>query len=305
MDHHQPLKVEEVELRQTGPDEVVVDMAYAGVNPVDRYNAIGRINADAPLPRTLGMEGVGIYQGRTVLLHGHGLGTSRDGLWSNQAVVPADALIDVPKDVSTREAAVIGVAGVTAWRTVTEFAKVTSADRVLVLGAGGGVGSIAISVAHAIGAEVWGHTGGEAKKEWIQELGADHVVTGDADGIGTALEKVAPTVTIDPLGGPFTGAAVSVMAVHGRLVIFGTSVEPNGNMPLQDLYRKGITIYGYAGLQTPDDVMAQRITDALEALGDGRLRISVDSELGLNDVNTAFDRLSDRSVRGNLVLDLQ
>jgi NADPH2:quinone reductase len=302
VDHGQPLLVEDVDLVQPSEGEALVDMLYAGVNPIDRYNALGRVNKDLPLPRTMGLEGVGSCAGRTVLIHGYGVGTSRDGVWSTQAVVPTDALIDVPEDVSPQDAAVMGIAGVTAWRTVTEYARVTASDRVLVLGAGGGVGSIVVAIAHAIGAEVWGQSATASKEEWIRQLGADHVVTGDAHALPAALAEHAPTVTIDPLGGAFTGAAISSMANHGRLVIFGTSADASGAVPLQDLYRKGLTIYGYAGLQTPDDIMAKSIAEALAALSDGRLRATVDSVLELDDVNTAFERLSDRSVRGNLVL---
>jgi len=149
-----------------------------------------------------------------------------------------------------------------------------------------------------------GTEGSASKQDWIRDLGADHVMVGDAEGLSAALEKHAPTVTIDPLGGEFTGAAISAMADHGRLVIFGTSADPSGTVPLQAFYRKGLTLHGYAGLQTPDSVMAKSIREALRALSDGRLRVTVDSVLELDDVNTAFVRLSDRSVRGNLVLRL-
>jgi NADPH2:quinone reductase len=304
VEHGKPLRVEEVDLDPPTEDEALVEMLYAGVNPVDRYNALGRVNHEVPLPRTLGMEGVGTHEGRTVLVHGHGLGTDCNGVWSTRAVVPAEALIHVPDGISPEDAAVMGIAGVTAWRTVTELARVTASDRVLVLGAGGGVGSIVVSVAHATGAEVWGQSGNPAKEDWIRELGADHVLICDAGGLGPALGDFTPTVTIDPLGGAFTGAAVMSMETYGRLVIFGTSADASGTVPLQDFYRKGLTMYGYAGLQTPDHVMADRIADALDALASGRLRVTVDSVLGLEDVNTAFERLSDRAVRGNLILSL-
>jgi len=71
-----------------------------------------------------------------------------------RAIVPRAALIDVPAGVDLQHAAVMGVAGVTAWRTVTELAQVTKDDRVLVLGAAGGVGSVIVSVAHRLGATV-------------------------------------------------------------------------------------------------------------------------------------------------------
>ena len=89
VEHGQPLRVEEVDLVGPSADEVVVTMQYAGVNPVDRYGALGRTAPDGPVPRTLGVEGVGTVDGRTVVLHGGGLGTTRDGLWATAAGPPA------------------------------------------------------------------------------------------------------------------------------------------------------------------------------------------------------------------------
>ena len=79
------------------------------------------------------------------------------------------ALIDVPDGVELRAAAAMGVAGVTAWRVVTELAQVKPDDTALVLGASGGVGSTIVSVAHAAGATVIGQTGHESNAGWITE----------------------------------------------------------------------------------------------------------------------------------------
>jgi NADPH:quinone reductase len=302
--HGKPLEIAQIELPDPNADEVIVDMLFAGVNPVDRYAALGRTDSDAPLPRTLGMEGVGRLKDRIVLVHGYGLATERDGLWSEKALIPSSATIDVPDGVSPEEAAIMGVAGVTAWRTCTELAEVTPHDRVLVLGAGGGVGSIIVTVAKSIGATVWGQCRSPEKEQWIIKRGADRVVVGDADDLEKSLKEFEPTAVFDPLGGSFTGKAIAAMAPHGRLAIFGTSADPVGEVPLQSLYRKGLSILGYAGLLESDEVMAKSIGEALQALADGRLTVEVDSVLPLDEVNRAFDRLTDRSVRGNLVLDL-
>src|ERR1700716_3493225 len=72
-EHGKPLAVETVELPTPGPDEVRVEMEFAGVNPVDRYMAEGRVAPDGPLPRTLGSEGAGTAAGRPVLVAGGGL----------------------------------------------------------------------------------------------------------------------------------------------------------------------------------------------------------------------------------------
>src|SRR5689334_22902715 len=191
--HGQPLRIEEVDLAAPGPQDVIVDIAYAGVNPVDMRAAAGQLAADAPVPRTLGTEAAGTVDGRPVMVRGHGIGTARDGLWATAAVVPRAALIDVPGGAELKAAAAMGVAGVTAWRAVTELARVKPDDTVLVLGASGGVGSIIVSVAHALGATVIGQTGHEDNAGWIRQRGADHVVVADAGRLAGAVAGLHPT----------------------------------------------------------------------------------------------------------------
>jgi NADPH2:quinone reductase len=304
VEHGRPIAHEKVDLGEPGQDEVVVDMAYGGVNPVDRYNALGRVSPDGPLPRTLGGEGSGILEGRPVVVRGFGLGSRRDGVWSTKAIVPARAPVDVPDGVDMKAAAAMGVAGVTAWRCVHDLAAVGPDDRVLVLGASGGVGSLVVSMAHRLSATVCGHTGNAAKQAWVTARGADHVVVSDADGLLEALQDYRPTVVFDALGGGFFGAAVEAMEPKGRLVIFGTSADGHGEVPLQQIYRKGIRVLGYGGLIEPDEVTDKALGDALAALARGEFEVVIDTVLPLGEVNTAFERLVDRSVNGKVLLDL-
>lgn len=304
LQHGKPLHVEEIDLADPGPDEAVVDLAYGGVNPVDRYGALGRVAPDGPLPRTLGTEASGRVGDRPVMVRGHGLGTGRDGLWATRAVVPKSALIDVPEGVDLPAAAAMGVAGVTAWRTVTEKARVGPEDRVLVLGASGGVGSIAVSVAASLGATVWGQTGSDDKAEWVRRRGAHRVVVGGAGPLVEAAGDLHPTVVIDPLGDGFTAAAIELLEERGRLVIFGTSADAKGEISLQDLYRKGLTVMGYAGLIEEDETMNRHVADALGALRDGRLQVVVDRTVPLQQVNDALTLLEQREISGKLVLEL-
>jgi len=303
--HGEPLVVEEVDLAEPAAGEVVVTMRYAGVNPVDRYGALGRVAPDGPLPRTLGVEGLGTVGGRTVLVHGGGLGSVRDGLWAQAVVVPTGAMVDVPAGVDPVVASTVGVAGVTAWRAVHDLGRVTADDRVLVLGASGGVGSMVVSMASAAGAEVWGQTGDADKADWLEGQGARQVVVADASNLVDRLGECRPTVVVDPLGDGFTGAAISAMAPGGRLVLFGTSAGTEGEVPLQQLYRKSLTVFGYGGLSESPERINQGMTAVLAALADGVFTVPVDDVVPLGQVNEALDRLTDRSLRGKLVLDLQ
>ena len=303
--HGKPLVIEDVDPGPPGDDEVVVEMAFAGVNPVDRYTAEGRVAPDAPLPRTLGMEGAGRVEGRPVVVQGSGLGAQRDGAWAERIVAPRAALTDIPDGVELAEAAAMGVAGVTAWRTATELARVTAEDRVLVLGASGGVGSILVSLCRSLGARVWGQTGQPSKAAFVTGQGAEEVVTAAAGDLAVAVGPLAPTVVFDALGDGFSGAAVEALVPSGRLVSFGVSAGPMVELNMQSVYRKGLTIYGYGGLIAAPEEMAAGKAAALAALADGRLRVAVAEVLPLGRVNEAFAALADRAVSGNIVLDLR
>ena len=301
--HGMPLHVEEVPLAPPAVGEVQVELAYAGVNPVDGYMAAGRVAADGPLPRTLGGEASGHLDGSPVLVTGAGLGATRDGVWAGAANVPETAVVQLPPGTGLVEAAAMGVAGLTTWHTVAR-AGVRPDDRVLVLGAGGGVGLTTVSLLASIGATVWGQTSSPAKVAAIRQQGADDVVVTDAQGLVEAVAALAPTVVIDPLGADFTAAALSALEPRGRLVLFGTSAGATSTLDLRDVYRRSLTLYGYGGLILTDDERRDGLTDAVAALVDGRLRIPVHAVLPLGQVEDAFGLLADRAVTGKLVLDL-
>jgi len=304
-EHGAPLCVESIEIGEPDGDEVLVDMWWGSVNPVDRYAAMGLTAQDGPVPRTLGTEGAGIAGGTKVLVHGAGVGTRRDGIWASAAVVPSRALTEVPDGVELSQAATIGVAGATAWRVVTELARVTAEDRILVLGASGGVGSMIVSLSSSIGATLWAQTAHDENREWMAELGADQVVVADADDLETECGDLSPTVVFDPLGDGYTGRAVSLCASRARIVLFGTSAGSSGELPLQALYRKGLTIYGYAGLIASEESLANAKRQALQAVAAGDMRVSIGATFPLSQVNDAFEQLAGRSVKGKVLLDLR
>ena len=142
----------------------------------------------------------------------------------------------------------MGVAGTTAWRVVHEYAQVGRDDRVLVLGAGGGVGSLLVPLARNTGATVWGQVGDPGKRDFVRARGAAEVVLADAAGLAAAVTELAPTVVLDPLGDGFFAAAIEALEQGGRLVSFGTSAGPEVTFNAQRLYRKGLAVRGYNSL---------------------------------------------------------
>jgi len=301
----QPLQIERVDVAAPGADEVIIELAFAGVNPVDRYVATGSVGAGNRLPRTIGGEGSGYLDGKPVLVHGEGLGVTRDGTFAGAVTCPREAVMEAGEGTDLGQLAAMGVAGLTAWNVVTQSAQVTEQDRVLVLGAGGGVGIPIVSLASSSGAEVWGQVSTQAKVAAVTEVGASKVLVCDADGLPEAATSLAPTVVIDALGGQFTGAALSVMAPGGRLVSYGASAGAEVSINLPRFYRSGQRIIGYGGGRLTTEQRRAGLVDALEALADGRLRVRIDRVLPLSEVNDAFALLVARSVTGKLLLDVK
>jgi NADPH2:quinone reductase len=299
-----PLQVQDVELPPPGEDEVRVDLHYGGVNPIDRYNAEGQVHPDTPRPRTLGGEAAGELDGRRVLVAGEGIGFVREGVWSQAAVVPRAAVYEVPDGVAAEHAAAMGIAGLTALNCVHNLARVTAQDRVLVLGASGGVGTMIVSLARAAGATVWGQTGSQAKASAITADGADRVLVGGAEAIAADLADFAPTVAFDVLGDGFVSTAVEAMTPRGRIVSLGVSAGAEVTFNMRVLYRKMLTLLGYGGTILTPEERRPGLQAALEAVRAGELKVRIDSILPLADVNGAFQRLVDRRVQGKLLLDL-
>ena len=189
---------------------------------------------------------------------------------------------------------------------VTEVAKVDAGDRVLVLGASGGVGSMIVSLVSSIGATVWGQSSNEENRDWLVDIGAAKaVVVADPDRLEEQCRELSPTVVFDPLGNGYTGHAIAVTAQRGRIVLFGTSAGATGELPLQSLYRNALTVYGYGGLIAAQETIAEAKRQALAAVAAGRMHVSIDARFPLAQVNDAIERLASRSAHGKVLLDLR
>ena len=300
IEHGRPLEILDLPDREPGDGEVAVAITHAGVNPIDRYNAEGKVAPDGPLPRTLGAEAAGILaDGSVVLISGEGLGSARDGVWATRAVVPESAITVVPAGVDPAVVACMGIAGLTAWSVVVLRADVRDTDRVLILGAGGGVGLAAVSLARSRGATVWGQVGSAAKADAVSDAGAHHVIVGDETVLTNELR---PTVIIDPLGAGFTEKALQILEPQGTYVVFGTSAGARVTLDWQQVYRRGLTIHGQGNFNFTTEERQRHLTDALAAVARGDLQIPIDRLLPLDRVNDAFATLIDRSVVGKIVL---
>ncbi len=238
--------------------KVVYDISTVSLNPADINIGAGRYFAGHPeLSYVPGCEGVGRGpDGTRVYLFGDGLGLSRDGLLAERALAPADLGIPLPDAVSDDLAASCGIAGMAGWMPVAWRAPVRKDDRVLVLGATGTVGLVAVQAAKLLGAERVVASGRNPERlKRAAELGADATVNlAEADLVAAFKEAAGgdgPTHIVDMLWGAAAVAAIQAAAPGWRLVQIGQSADAEATVASAAIRGKMGELYGYTDFAVP------------------------------------------------------
>jgi len=266
--------------------EALVEVHAAALNPIDLAIASGRFYAGLPkVPYAPGREGAGVVRQASSVAPGTRVRFERDygyganGTVAELAVVDEAALVTLPDEAEDAIAAALGVAGLAAWLALRK-ANVPSGGTVLVLGATGAVGQVAVQGAKLLGAGkvVAAARDGEAL-ERTRGLGADEVVLlGDSDlaaAFGNAAGGEIDAV-IDPLWGEPAVAALTALRIGGRLVHLGTSAALEATIPSAPLRGKNVAIVGHSNLTTPHEEKARAFRELLDHVIAGRLRVDVD-----------------------------
>jgi NADPH:quinone reductase-like Zn-dependent oxidoreductase len=278
----------------------LVAVAAAPLNPVEVRVAAGRHPRRAQPPYVPGLEGAGaviesarLAPGTRVRFESAALpGFGARGTLAERAAVPEESLAELPDDVEDDVAAAVGVVGITALLALERAAPLEGA-RVLVLGATGAVGQMAVQLAKAMGAARVVGAGRRAERlERVRELGADAVVELGADEPAEAFERAAGgqlDVAVDPVWGEPAMAALTVIATEGRLVNVGQSAGAEVRIPLETVRNRQGAIHAISSGWTELDRKVAAYGRLLEHLRAGGL--AVDREVvPLDEVGAAWER---------------
>jgi NADPH:quinone reductase-like Zn-dependent oxidoreductase len=289
------LVVEEVPKPEPGPTEVLVRVAAAGVNPVDwKVRAGGGFLGEPPF--TVGWDVAGVVEavgyGVTWLAPGDRVfGMPRfpreAACYAEYVVSPSRHLARIPDGLDDVEAAGVPLAGLTAWQSLVDTGGVGEGSRVLVLGAAGGVGHLAVQIAKALGAWVAG-TSSSAKHGFLRELGVDDPI--DKDG---AIEARELDVVLDAVGGEAGPTALPALRDGGVLVTVSGSSVPR----LLETAGGRVRI---AGILVEPDRVGMRALSALAA--EGKLRPHVERTFALEEAAEAHRLGEQGRTRGKIVL---
>ncbi len=223
----------EIPLKSPGPGEVHLRVLASGVNFADLLQRAGLYGNVPPRPYTPGFEVAGevVRAGEGVTGWKAGdraVALLRFGGYARDVVVPSDQIFPYPPELTPVQAAAVPVVFLTAWVALFETGHARPGDRVLILGAGGGVGTSAVQLARARGLVVYGTAGTSEKRAFVtNELGAHACFDSRGDWepeLRQALgEKRVLDIALDPVGGKATRSCRRMLGPLGRLVFYGMS----------------------------------------------------------------------------------
>jgi NADPH:quinone reductase len=277
------------ETARDGPIEV----SAVALNPVDLAVAAGRFyGGHPPLPYVPGCEAVARVDGERTYLFGDGRGTLKDGFLVERTDFPRELALPVPEELDDGIAAACGIAGIAGWLPLAERAPVRPDDRVVVMGATGTAGAVAVQAARLLGAERIVAAGRDPQRlERARELGADVTVSLAETDLVDLLREAAggegPTLVVDLLWGEPLRTAVDAAAPGARIVHVGQSAGPEVTLASAAVRGKQLSILGHSNFGLTAEERARAYRDVAELAAAGRIRIDVES-FALDEVADAW-----------------
>jgi NADPH2:quinone reductase len=297
-------RLEEVEPPERTEGAAVLEIKAVALNPLDVAIANGRFyGGSPPLPYVPGSEAVGLVlvghstePGTRAYVFGDGLGIARDGTLAERVVVAEERLVPLGDEVADETAVAFGVAGIAGWVSVTRRAQVGAGDRVLVLGATGAVGLVAVQAARLAGADRVVAAGRRAERlDRAREAGADATVelTGDdAGALEDAFGGEGATVIVDPLWGAPLVTALAAAAPRARVVHIGQSAAPEATLTSAAVRGKQIDLLGYSNFGLAMDTLRDGYLELLAHVAAGRIRLPIET-FPIDRVGEAWERQAD------------
>ncbi|SNQ46857.1 Zn-dependent oxidoreductase, NADPH:quinone reductase [Frankia canadensis] len=313
------LSVEAVDRPRPGPGEALVRIHAAGVNLPDVLIMAGRYQVAVAPPFVLGAEFAGV-----VAEVGSGVGrvrvgdrvagmvtgnTAASGAFAEFAAVPESALTPVPETVDLAVAAATWVCHLTAYHALRSVAELRAGERLVVLGAAGGVGLAAVEVGALLGATVVAAASSPEKLAVCRDQGATHLIDYEREPLRDAIRAACggADVVLDPVGGRWAEPALRTLGWGGRFVTIGYASGEIPKIPLNLVLLKGMTILGFgnAGLELNEPELAARDRAELgDLLADGKLAPRIGARYPLDEAAAALALVANRQAIGKIVLDI-
>jgi len=308
----------ECTLDELDPGELVVRVAYSDVNYKDALAATGKgrillrpscIGGIDLAGTVVSSEDARFAKGDAVLAVGHLIGVKHHGGYAEYARIPADWAVKLPKGLTLWEAMAYGTAGYTAGLAIVkmELNGLTPAGGPIVVdGATGGVGSIALAALAKLGYEVTALTGKESESGWLKKLGAKAILLRQSLDLSKIrpLDKATWAGAVDNLGGEVLAWMASTMKFNGVIASIGLAASPNLNATVMPFILRGVSLLGINSTDAPSPELARQVWQRLA--GDMRppLLREMARTVAFADLPKVFDDFINARVTRRVVVDL-
>jgi NADPH2:quinone reductase len=298
---------------EAGAGEVVVEVKAAALNFPDLLMVQGlyQVRPDPPFVPGSEMSGIVTQVGKGVTGFAPGdrvVGACGRTL-AERVAAQASTLAPAPHGLGFEAAAGICITYFTSYHALKQRAALRAGETLLVLGAGGGVGTSAVEIGKQMGATVIAAASTQEKLELAQRLGAEHLVNYTTEDLRTRLKDLTAgkgvDVVYDPVGGTLAEAAMRSMAWNGRYLVIGFASGEIPRLPLNLPLLKGCSIVGVfwgSFAQREAAVQRRNVAELWELFESGRLAPVVGETHPIEDYAAAFGALSERRARGKVVL---
>lgn len=317
------LRIIDRPMPQAGPDEVVVKVTACALNYLDVWLRRGVPGHTFPLPMIPGSDIAGILPetgeevvvfpaescgkcefcltGREPLCRHYGiLGESRDGGCAEYIKVQKKNVFPKPETLGFEDAASVLLSGLTAYHMVATRASVQKDEWVLITGAAGGVGTMSVQVAKAMGGRVIAVVGSKTKADAMKSLGADEVIIHSEVDFAYAAKEITGrqgiSVIVDSVGGEIFEQCIAILRPAGRLVTCGATANGKARLNLRRVFFRALNIMG--------STMGSRweMLSVLALVRDGLVKPVIHSVLPMEEVAQGHRLLEDREVIGKVVI---
>lgn len=293
-------------------DEVLIKIAFAGVNRPDALQRAGHYNPPKGASDLPGLECAG-----EVVSVGAGVTAPKvgdqvcallpGGGYAEYATTPAAHCLPVPEGLTLKQAACLPETFFTVWTNVFGRGGLKAGERFLVHGGSSGIGTTAIQLAHAFGARVFATAGSDDKCAACAKLGAEHAMNYKTEDFVAVMQAAGGAdVILDMVGGPYIQRNLKALADDGRLVQIAFLQGPKAELNLVQLMTRRLTITG-STLRPQSDLAKARIAQDLRAkiwplLANGKVAPVMDQEFDLMDAAAAHMRMESSAHIGKIVL---
>jgi NADPH2:quinone reductase len=308
------LVLQEVDPLSPGKDQVVISVKACGVNFPDTLIIQGKYQAKPSLPFTPGSDVAGIVKtvGEDVTNVHVGtrvMGFASIGGFAEEVICEARNLIPLPDEVDFTTAAAFSMAYGTSYHALKDRAQISPGEKLLVLGAAGGVGLAAIELAKIMGAHVIAAASTEEKLEICRQHGADEGINYTTEDLKERIKTLTNgngvDVIYDPVGGPYTEPALRGMAWNGRYLVIGFTAGEIPRIPLNLPLLKGCSIVGvfWGNFTVRESKRNQEnLQDLLSWLASGKIKPYISATYPLSGVADALNDIIHRKATGKIVI---